>query len=157
MWPFKKKKIYTTYGYSKDHVLSEEEQKLADRNIYTALQLGYEVFEVTEEKTNFGGKLTPGWYWLTWNTPRKGMWFAGPFSSQSEADEDARNKVLPCDDHRRENESFDGVLPGADVRYAWGERGTADTPLRDFDQEKKECDEYNNAVKEGRVEYKEYK
>ena len=41
-------------------------------------------------------------------------------------------------------------------RYRNGET-LADTPLRDFDQEKKECDEYNNAVKEGRVEYKEYK
>jgi len=42
------------------------------------------------------------------------------------------------------------------VKYAWGKRGTADTPLRDFEKEQKEVNEYNKALKEGRVNFVDY-
>jgi len=132
----------TTNQHPENKVLSPEEQVLADECIKTFFNFGYELFENTKEKyPNTDHDV--GWYWLTWNTPREGMWFAGPFSTKIEADEDAKRKVLPFDDPRRENEAYDGIKPGVEVKYAWGIRGTADTPLRDYEKEKKIVDECN--------------
>jgi hypothetical protein len=89
---------------------------------------GYELFEATEEK-NFKGKLQLGWYWLAFNSPRAGFWFVGAFATKQEAEEDALKKAIPMDDPRRENDIFDGVLPEAQVKYAFGKRGTIDSPI----------------------------
>jgi hypothetical protein len=140
---------------SKDDPLTEEEQQLADECVQTFFNFGYELHHQTKEKYPKSDH-EEGWYWLTWNTPRKGMWLAGPFPTKEEADKDAREKVLPFDDPRREKESYDGVVPGASVRFSHGLRGTAETPLRDLEEEQQKVDEYNKAMEERRMGFVEY-
>lgn len=155
MWPFKKKKTFTVYSHPQEVQDSTEYKAAVDECINTYFNYGYELHEHTSAKYPNSDR-EEGWYWLTFNRPRVGMWFAGPFSSKEEAEADARNKVLPFDDPRRENEAFDGVIPGSDVKYAYGQRGTQETPLIDEEDTQKEIDEYNQALKEGRVIFKEY-
>jgi hypothetical protein len=155
MWPFKKKKIFTTYRYPKDRVIPAEDQELADECLDTYFNYGYELHRHTKDKYP-NTDHEDGWYWLTFNRPRQGMWFAGPFSTKQEADQDAKNKVLHFDNPLRESIAFDGVRPGVEVKFAWGKRGTADTPLIDEEKEQRMADEYNEALKDGRVKYVEY-
>ncbi len=155
MWPFKKKKIYTVYQHP-EHVRNSDEYKsAANECLDTYFNYGYELHEHTKAKYPNTDR-EEGWYWLTFNRPRVGMWFAGPFSTKEEADADAKAKVLPFDNPRRETEAFDGVIPGAEVRFAYGQRGKKDTPLIDEEKAEKEAKEYNQALKEGRVIFKEY-
>jgi hypothetical protein len=70
-----------------------------------------------------------GWYWLSRNLPYSGMWYVGPFATKGEMLADACSKALPYDDLRR-TVVCDGVLAGAEVRYAKGKRGDSSTPLQ---------------------------
>ena len=89
---------------------------------------GFEILEVTS-RSKWSEKVEIGWYWFAYNEPRVGLWLVGPYQNREDAIEDAVVKALPFEDPRRD-QVFDGILEGAKVKHAWGQRGTADTALK---------------------------
>lgn len=131
-WQLRKRQTKSSEDKQQKEQAREETegyQAAVNETLNTYFNHGYEVFENTKEKYP-NTEHEEGWYWMAFNTPREGFWFIGAFETKQEAHDDALKKAIPIDDARRENEIFDGVLPDAEVKYAWGNRGVIDTPLQ---------------------------